>query len=95
MADERLCESPGREDGLEKTVQRTNIGSVLIASMWFQVAELSKLAKIPFGSGGVKTKATDYLFCGEFVLIGHKFQNIDQFLCQRGLYRPFIDHFLL
>lgn len=50
--------------------------------MWFQVAELSKLAKIPFGSGGVKTKVTDYLFCGEFVLIGHKFQNIDQFLCQ-------------
>jgi hypothetical protein len=51
------------------------------------------LAKIPFGSGGVKTKVTDYLFCGEFVLIGHKFQNIDQFLCQRGLYRPFVDHF--
>ena len=50
----------------------------------------SKLAKIPFGSGGVKTKVTDYLFCGEFVLIGHKFQNIDQFLCQRGLYRPFV-----
>ena len=40
-------------------------------------------------------EVADYLFCGEFVLIGHKFQNIDQFLCQRWLYRPFIDHFLL
>jgi hypothetical protein len=42
---------------------------------------------------GVKAKVTDNLFCGEFVLISHKFQNIDQFLCQRWLYRPFIDHF--
>ena len=65
------------------------IGSVLIASVCFQIAELGELAKIAFGSSGVKTKVTDYLFCGEFILIGHKFQNIDQFLCQRRLYRPF------
>ena len=71
------------------------ISSVLIASMWFQIAELSKLAKIAFGCCGVEAEVTDYLFCSEFVLIGHKFQNIDQFLCQRWLYRPFIDHFLL
>ena len=32
-------------------------------------------------SSGVKAKVTDYLFCGEFVFIDHKFQNIDQFLC--------------
>ena len=61
------------------------ISPVLIPSMWFQITKLSKLAKIPFGSSGVKAKVTDYLFCGEFVFINHKFQNIDQFLCQRGL----------
>ena len=71
------------------------ISPVLIPSMWFQIAELCKLAKIAFGCCGIEAEVTDYLFCSEFVLIGHKFQNIDQFLCQRGLYRPFIDHFLL
>ena len=63
--------------------------------MWLQVTELSKLAKIAFGSSGVKVKVVDYLLCGKFFFIGHKVQNIDQFLCQRRLYRPFIDHFLL
>ena len=67
------------------------IGSVLIASVCFQIAELGELAKIAFGSSGVIAKVTDYLFCGEFVLIGHKFQNIFS-LPKRALstiYRPF------
>ena len=34
------------------------IGSVLIASVCFQIAELGELAKIAFGSSGVKTKGT-------------------------------------
>ena len=59
--------------------------------MWLQVTELSKLAKIAFGSSGVKVKVVDYLLCGEFIFIGHKVQNIDHFLLQI----LFIDHFRL
>ena len=63
--------------------------------MCLQVTELCELSQITLSCGSVESKVTDNLFRGEFAFIGHEFQNIDQFLCQRGLYRPFIDYFLL
>ena len=62
--------------------------------MRLQITELSKLAKIAFGCRGIKAELADDFFCCNLIFIGHKFQNIDHFLCQGWLYRPFIDHFL-
>jgi hypothetical protein len=68
-----------------------NIRPVLIATMRLQVAELRELAKVALGGSRIETEMTDDFFCRNLVFIGHKFQNIDHFLCQRWLYRPFID----
>ncbi len=43
------------------------------------------------GGSGIETEVTDDGLCRNQVFIGHERQNIDQLLCQRGLYRPFID----
>jgi hypothetical protein len=59
---------------------------ILITTMGFQVAELRELAEVTLGGGWSETEMSDYGFCGDFVLIGHKIQNIDQFLGQCGLY---------
>ena len=45
---------------------------VLIGAMCFQITKLSKLAQVTFGSSSIKAKVSDYLFCGDFVFIGHK-----------------------
>ena len=63
--------------------------------MSFQATELRELAQVSLGGSGIETKMTDDFFCRNLVFIGHEFQNIDHFLSQRGLYQPFIDHFLL
>ena len=65
------------------------ICSVLIATMCLQITKLGKLAQIALGGGSIKAKVADNLFCSKFAYIGHKVQNIDQFLCQRRFYRPF------
>ena len=72
-----------------------SIAAVAVAAVRLQIAEFCELAQIALGRSGSETKMTDDGFGGEFVFIGHVFKNTDQFLGQSGLYRPFIDHFLL
>ena len=60
--------------------------------MCLQVTELSELSKVALGGDGIETEMTDNFFCRNLVFISHEFHNIDHFLRQRGLYRPFIDH---
>ena len=56
--------------------------------MCLQISELRELAKVALGGGRIETKMTDDFFYRNLVFIGHELHNIDQFLCQRGLYRP-------
>ena len=57
-----------------------SVGAVAISSTRFQVTELGELAQITLGSGGGETELTDDSFGGELLFIGHKNQNIDQFI---------------
>lgn len=66
------------------------IGSVFVATDSFKIAELRKLTEVTLGCGGIEASVTDDGFCREWVFIGYKRQNIDQFLYQRGFYRPFL-----
>ena len=80
------------------------VSSVLITAQCLQIAKLSELAQIAFGRSRIEAKMTDNILSRKLILIGYKFQNIDQFLRQRRFYRPFtnyihlnllfIDHFL-
>ena len=72
-----------------------SVCSILIAAMYLQIAELRELTEVTLGGGWSKAEVRDNDFRRNMVFIDHEIQNIDQFLCQRGLYRPFIDHFLL
>ena len=63
--------------------------------MCFQIAKLGQLTEVAFGGGGIEAEMINDNFRRDLVFIGHKTQNIDQFLRQRRFYRPFIDHFLL
>lgn len=49
--------------------------------MCLQITKLGELAQVAFSCSGVEAEVSDNLLCGEFVFIGHKHQNIDQFLC--------------
>ena len=69
--------------------------AVAVAAVRLQIAEYGELAQIALGCSGSETKMLDDGFSGKFVFVGHVFKNTDQFLGQSGLYRPFIDHFLL
>ena len=63
--------------------------------MSLQVTELRELAQVSLGASGIEAKVTNDYFCCDLSIIMHEYKNIDQFVCQRRLYRPFIDHFLL
>ena len=56
--------------------------------MGFQIAELRKLTKVAFGCSCSKSEVGHDIFRCDFFFVGHKLQNIDQFLCQGWLYRP-------
>ena len=71
-----------------------SIHSILVATMCLQIAKLRELTKIAFSCCGIKAEVANNYFCCNLFYTRHKIQNIDQFLCQRGFYRPFIDHFL-
>lgn len=71
------------------------IRPVSVAALCLQIAKLGKLAKVAFGGSGSETKMIDDNFRRDVAFIAHKNYNIGQFLGQGGLYRPFIDHFLL
>ena len=65
------------------------VTAVAVAATGFEVAELRELAQVTLGGGGGEAEMSDDGFSGEIVFIGHESQNIDQFLGQSGLYRPF------
>ena len=70
------------------------ITAIFIAAMRLKVSELCELAHVTLGSGGSEPEFGNDIVRSNFLFVGHKDKNIDQFLCQRGPGRPFMDHFL-
>ena len=63
--------------------------------MRLQITKFGELPQVALCRCCRKAEVIHNGFRCESVLVGHKYQNIDQVLCQRRLYLPFIDHFLL
>ena len=62
--------------------------------MSFKTAIFDQPAQVSLGGCFGETEGFDNVLCSYLCFIGHKYQDIDQFLGKRGLYRPFIDHSL-
>ena len=70
------------------------VRSVSVTSLRCEIAKLRKLSQVAFCGGSSKSKLLNDGFCRRFFFIDHKDKNAGQFIRQKGLYRPFIDHFL-
>ena len=65
------------------------IAAVPVAAMSFKITELCELGHITLGGSGGETEFRHDLIRCDFLFVAHKRKNIDHFLCQRWLYRPF------
>ena len=72
-----------------KSFLRIAITAVLVCPMSLKIAEFGKLTKVAFGSGRIEAERINNGFRGDLAFASRKIQNIDQFLRQRRLYRPF------
>lgn len=89
------CHSPHAEGrGSEvrhkpQTLLLFPICTVLVAAMRLHISELRKLSQVTLRSCGGEPKVRHDGLCCDFFFVGHVLQNIDHFLRQQWLYRPF------